>query len=121
MQKLINLIADLCVELNNHAVNHRLVDQRSAIIALQQLGDKSRHPLPGNVVTLLARCQAGLRHDLIEESPVSLSLSGLSLRLCHIAHLVSLLWQCRWMDALTLERQGRLSPCASSSSSSANS
>src|SRR5690554_1660285 len=121
MQNLVDLVANRGIELNNHAVNHRLVDLRSTVTTLQQLSDKSRHSLLGNIVALLARYQAGLRHHLIEKGPFGLDLGGHSLCLCQIAHVVSLLWQDRWKNAVTLERQGLLLSCDSNSSSSANS
>src|SRR5699024_7434701 len=59
MLNLIDLAADHGIELNKHAVNHRLLDLRRPLDVLQQFSNNSRHPLSGKIVALFARFLPG--------------------------------------------------------------
>ncbi len=67
MEDDVHLLAELLVELDNHAVHQCLVDRTAGSTAIQNVGDQGCDPLLGDAVTLINRGDARLCHDFVQQ------------------------------------------------------
>src|SRR5690606_1058637 len=70
MENLVHLLAELAVDLGNHAIDHGLLHRLLLIVGLEQFLDEGGHTPPGDAVGFVFGAQAGLGDDAVENAVV---------------------------------------------------
>src|SRR5690554_1566074 len=82
MENLVHLLAELAVDLGNHAIDHGLLHRLLLIVGLEQFLDEGGHTPPGDAVGFVFGAQAGLGDDAVENAVVGGLPAGVERCLC---------------------------------------
>ena len=68
MEDFVHLVAELGVDLGNHAINQGFFDRLTLVLRFQQFFDKRRYAALGDAIGVVFGRESGLRNDVVQNA-----------------------------------------------------